>query len=204
MASTITGNKPHGDDVVREAGNLERKSAKEIAHYLNSENPLEASIGLASLNSLIDVPRDKLIRVNAFKVLIEKSIGKTAALFGHFPYISEFRKAAGRLTVFELNPDENEHNMDEVPKLLPEAEIVAITSNSIINHTIKFILPYIKSNAFTVMVGPSTPLSPILFDFGISMLSGVIINDEKALYQSISQGAIFRQVKGAELVCWQK
>lgn len=204
MASTVTSTKPHGEDLVQDAGILERKSAHELANYLNSENPLEASIGLASLNSLVEIPKGTLKKINAFKYLVEKSGRKHVAIFGHFPYLDEIRQIARKLTVFELNPGENEHSVLEIPELLPGAEIVAITSNSIINHTLDLILPHLNKGAFVAMVGPSTPLSPILFDHGISMLAGVQIINEDALYHSISQGAIFRQMKGAELVTWIK
>jgi hypothetical protein len=50
------------------------------------------------------------------------------------------------------------------------------------------------------MVGPSTPLSSILFDYGISMLAGIKVINPGLLFKSVSQGAIFRQVKGVELI----
>ena len=204
MASTVMSSKPHGEDTVRDAGNLEGKSARELANYLLSDNPLEASIGLASFNSLIELPKEGLIKINAFQYLVEKGKQKHVAIFGHFPYIADVRMTANKLDVYELSPEEGEHPLSEIPDLLPDAEIVAITSNSIINHTLDAILPYIKKGAFVGMVGPSTPLSPVLFEYGISMLSGVRVTDQDALYRSISQAAIFRQVEGVDLVTWLK
>lgn len=202
MASTEMGSKPHGEDKVRDAGELEKKTTLELANYIFSKNTLEAGIGFAALNSLIELPSTGLVEINAFKYLVEKGVGKHVAVFGHFPYLDELRSSASRLTVFEMVPVAGEHHLNEVPKLLPYAEIVAITSNSLINHTLPEILPHIKTNAFTALVGPTTPLSPVLFDYGIHMLSGVQIVDEVALYQSISQAAIFRQTRGAKLVTW--
>lgn len=202
MASTVMETKPHGEDKVKDAGELNSKTALELAHYIYSENTLEASIGFAALNSLIDPPIKELVEINAFKYLIDKGAGKHVAVFGHFPYLDELRSSASQLIVFELAPGAGEHNLNEVPKLLPDAEIVAITSNSLINHTLAEILPHIKSSAFTALVGPSTPLSSVLFNYGIRMLSGVQVVDETALYQCISQAAIFRQTRGAKLVTW--
>lgn len=195
-------NKPNGEGQVKNAGELEKKTALGLAGYIYSDNTLEASIGFASLNSLIDPPSTGLVEVNAFKFLVEKGAGKHVAVFGHFPYLDELRSSASQLSVFELVPVQSEHHLNEVPTLLPDAEIVAITSNSLINHTLPEILPYIKTGVFTALVGPTTPLSPVLFDYGIHMLSGVQIMDESALYQSISQGAIFRQTRGAKRVTW--
>jgi uncharacterized protein (DUF4213/DUF364 family) len=200
MASTVMNPQPHGEGQVRDAGSLHLKSAKELAAYLLSENWLEASIGLAALNSLLVIPQGKITAVNAFKVVAEKGIGKHVAVFGHFPYLSDIRASARRLSVFELNPSGDELSLERVPEILPEAEVVAITSNSIINHTLETLLPYVNPQAFSVLIGPSTPLSPVLFEAGFDLLAGVRILDEAALIQTISQAAMFRQTEGAELI----
>lgn len=200
MASTVMNPQPHGEAVVRDAGGLHLKSAQELAQYLLSDNWLEASIGLAALNSLLDIPQENLTAVNAFKVVVEKGVGKHVAVFGHFPYLAEIRSSARRLSVFELSPSGEELSLDQVPALLPDAEVVAITSNAIINHSLDAILPHLNRKAFAVLVGPSTPLCPLLFNYGFNLLAGVRVRDEAALVQSIGQAAIFRQVQGAERI----
>lgn len=200
MASTVMSPKPHGEERVQDAGELHLKSAKELAGYMLSSNPLEASIGVAAFNSLNDFPKKNLTKVNAFKVVGEKGVGKHVAVFGHFPYLKDIKASASRTSVFELYPSGDELSMEDVPSVLPDARVVAITSTSIINHTLDSILPYLHKDAFRVLVGPSTPLSPILFDLGFNMLAGVQIIDEEALFKTIGQAAIFRQVKGAELI----
>jgi len=204
MASTVVSNQPHGEEMVGDAGSLGLKSALELTQFLNSENSLEASIGLAALNSLIELPEKGLVDINAFKYLVEKGESKHVAIFGHFPYLKQIKASASCLTVFELTPNEEEHHLDEVPKYLPDADVVAITSNSFINHTLEGILPHIKKDAFVALVGPSTPISPVLFDHGISMLSGVKVINEKELFTTVSQAAIFRQTRGVQLVTWLK
>jgi hypothetical protein len=200
MASTVMSAKPHGEGAVRGAGNLERLSALELAQYALSENTLEASIGLAALNSLIDVPKKKVVEVNAFQFLTEQGAGKTVAVFGHFPNIKALRDSAIRVIVFELTPAEGEYGLGDIPRQLPSADLVAITSNSLINHTLPEILPHIRAGAFTMLLGPSTPLSPVLFDHGLDMLAGVRVTDTRLLFDSVAQGAIFRQVNGVELI----
>ena len=53
LASTLVGNQPHGHAKVRDVGRLHFKSAHELAEYARSDNLLEASIGVAAINSLI-------------------------------------------------------------------------------------------------------------------------------------------------------
>ena len=57
MASTILGNKPHGHEKVRYVGHLQERSALELVEFARSDNLLEASIGVAAINSLTH--RDK-------------------------------------------------------------------------------------------------------------------------------------------------
>jgi uncharacterized protein (DUF4213/DUF364 family) len=51
-----------------------------------------------------------------------------------------------------------------------------------------------------MMLGPSTPLSPVIFDYGFDALSGSIVVDRNQLLNCISQGANFRQVHGVRKV----
>ena len=56
-----------------------------------------------------------------------------------------------------------------------------------------------------LVLGPSTPLSPLLFEYGVHLLSGSVVEDIEAVLQAVSQGANFRQVHqyGVHLVTMQ-
>ena len=49
-----------------------------------------------------------------------------------------------------------------------------------------------------MLIGPSTTLSPLLFEFNIGILSGILVEDERQVLNAISQGAIFRQMQGVK------
>jgi len=55
-----------------------------------------------------------------------------------------------------------------------------------------------------MILGPSTPLMPILFEHGIDYLSGSRIIDETAAIRTIQQGAGFPQVEGVQVVTMVK
>jgi uncharacterized protein len=55
LASTFRTEGPHHGQGVKDVGNLTRKTALELAEYARSDNLLEASIGMATINSLIDM-----------------------------------------------------------------------------------------------------------------------------------------------------
>jgi uncharacterized protein (DUF4213/DUF364 family) len=55
-----------------------------------------------------------------------------------------------------------------------------------------------------MVLGPSTPLSPVLFAHGATLLSGVQVVDEQAVQRTVAQGATFQQVEGVRLLTLRK
>jgi uncharacterized protein (DUF4213/DUF364 family) len=200
LASTIIGDQPHGHSVVRDAGQLHFKSALELAEYARSANPLEVSIGLAAINSLIEVDHARAVEINAGEVLARSGREKTVAVIGHFPFITKLQSQVGRLWVIEQHPIEGEYPAEAAADLLPQADVVAITGTALINGTLDHLLELCKPEALVMVLGPSTPLSPVLFDHGVSLIAGSIVVDEIAAMNTIRQGAIFQQVKGVRLL----
>lgn len=43
-----------------------------------------------------------------------------------------------------------------------------------------------------MVLGPSTPLSPVLFDHGVTFISGARVVDEVSALRTVGQGATFR------------
>jgi uncharacterized protein (DUF4213/DUF364 family) len=200
LAASITGDKPHGQAAVRDVGRLHLKGARELAEYARSDNPLEASIGVAAINSLLDVDESRAVEVNAAQVLAERGRGRKVALVGHFPFIPLLREQAGHLWVIEQRPAEGEHPADAAVDLIPQADVVALTGSALINHTLDGLLTLCRPDALVVVLGPSTPLSAVLFDHGATLVSGTLVADEAAVLRTVSQGATFRQVEGVRLL----
>jgi uncharacterized protein len=204
MASTILGNKPHGHEKVRDVGQLENKSALELAEYARSDNLLEASIGIAAINSLLEIDVTRAVEVNAAEVLLNQGKGKNIALVGHFPFIPKLRQAAGQLWVIEQNPTDNEYPAESASDLIPQADFVALTGSALVNHTLGDLLELCRSDALVMVLGPSTPLSPVLFHAGANYISGTQVIDEQAVLHTVAQGASFQQVEGVRLLTLSK
>jgi hypothetical protein len=204
LASTLMGGHSHGHESVRDVGRLHEKTARELAEYTRSDNPLEVSIGVAAINSLLDVDESRCVQVNASEVLAERGRGKTVALVGHFPFIPKLQTQVGKLVVIEQQPAEGEYPAEAAPELLPQADIIAITGSALVNGTLDGLLAVCPPGVPVMVLGPSTPLSPVLFEHGATILSGARVVDESAAALTISQAASFRQVSGVKLLTMRK
>ena len=200
IAASLMSEGPHGSEQVRDVGHLQERTALELAQLAHSDNLLEASIGVAALNSLLDVDATGAEEINAADVLVERGRGRSVALIGHFHFIPRLRQAARELWVLELEPTPDEYPASDAPDLLPKADVVAITGSAFVNHTLDGLLGHCRNDATVMVLGPSTPLSPVFFDHGVGILSGALAADEGAVLRTVGEGATFRQVEGVKLL----
>ena len=194
LASTLHEGHPF-HKIVREPGKLRSKPALDLAEYAKSDHLLEASIGMAAINSLIDIDETRCVEKNAFDILAEKGRDRNIAIVGHFPWIPRLKKIARNLSVIEQRPREGDLPAEASEEILPKADVVGLTGTAFTNHTLEKLLKLSKGK-FIVMVGPTSPLSPVLFDYGVDVIGGSKVVDPEKTIRSISEGATFRQVEG--------
>lgn len=182
--------------LVKEPGLLLEKSVLELAQMAYSESILEAAIGMATVNSLLEIDPEECRDLNAYDLIAEKGNGKRIAIVGHFPFVPKLRETAKALWVIEKNPQKGDFTEAEAENLIPNADIVGITGTAFTNHTLDHLLNLCHPKAYVVVLGDTAPLSPILFEYGIDAIAGtMVVNPELAL-RCVSQGANFRQIKG--------
>lgn len=200
LASSLTGDGPHGQDRIRDVGSLHDKTAQQLAAWVHSDNLLEASIGMAALNSLLEVDVARAVEVNAAEVLAREGSGKNIAVVGHFPFVDRLRTLARNLWVIEKRPSQGDLPEEAAAEHLPQADVVAITGTTLINHTLEPLLKLCPATALVMILGPSTPLSPVFYGHGVNMISGAVVVDEAAAVRTVQQGAVFPQVQGVRLL----
>jgi uncharacterized protein (DUF4213/DUF364 family) len=194
----------HGAVFVGEAGGLAGRSALELTGLARSQSTLEAGIGLAAINSLLDVDETHCVELNAADLLIDRGRGKNVALVGHFPFVPALREAAGRLWVLELRPHPGDVGAEEAAAIVPQADIVAITGSAFINHTIEDLLGLCRPESFVMVLGPTTPLSPVLFNYEVDVISGTRVVDPELALRCVSEGSTFRQIRGVRLLTMER
>jgi len=198
LASTLRPDEPQcagPAPLVPRAGHLLDYSALELARYARSESLLEASIGMAAMNSLMEVDESHCVELNAGDVILKEGAGRRVVIVGHFPFTSRVREVAERLWVLEKRPLEGDLPADMAAEVLPQADVAAITGTSLINHTFEELMKLCRSDALVIILGPSAPLSPLLFDYGVDIICGTLVADVENVLRLIGQGANFGQVK---------
>jgi len=190
----------HKQPSVQNAGHLHEMSSLELASLIESPSFTEVGIGIAAINALL--PRDpaQWIDLKAEDYIAQHGANKNVAIVGHFPFVDQLRPKVKNLWVLELEPKEGDLPAEAAPEIIPQADIIAITAMTLVNKTFDGLISLRQPNAEVVLLGPSTPLSPILYNYGINMISGTITTDPKAVLMAIGQGVSFRQLRQKNLV----
>ena len=186
----------HGFPSVREAGRLNERPALELARLAHSDLAHERAVGLATINALIEVDLAHCVELNAREYMLEHGRGRRVALVGHFPFVEKLRRAAGRLWVLELYPQPGDLPAEAAPEVLPLADLIGLTATTLLNGTFEALMQHAPSSARVIMLGPSTPMTPVMFAWGLDVLAGSYVDNLEALRRTVLQGATFKQVRG--------
>jgi uncharacterized protein (DUF4213/DUF364 family) len=178
---------------VADSGDLAGRSALALAARLRSWEPLEASLGLAALNSLIEPTG---VPGNVFEEILRIAPGKTVTV------IEQVAAVAGEAYFLEMEPERGELPPAAAEEVIPRSDVSVISATALINKTLPRLLELARGRT-AIVLGPSTPLNGVLFEHGAAMLAGTRVTDADGLVRSIMQGAkSFNRLAGIEpLVC---
>jgi len=191
---------------VPDAGKLLERTARELAGLARSGSLVEASIGMATINALARASAEPFSTANAEEVLVEHGRAKRVAMVGSFPFVSRLRESASSLEVIDDMAGDGSLLSAQAAEVIPQADLVAITGSALINHTFDGLLALCRPSSTVMVVGPSTPLSPVMFDRGVEFVAGAVVENLPAVLEAVSQGGNFRQVRrrGVRLVTMQR
>jgi uncharacterized protein (DUF4213/DUF364 family) len=179
------------------AGGVAGREVRATAALSKSWNFADAALGIAALNSHYNDPArvaewarspDFTFQTgaNAFEAMLPRVTGRRVAVIGHFRGLDNLA-AVSRLTILERRPQAGDSPDTACEVALPDAEYVFITATTLINKTLPRLLQLCR-NAFVVIVGPTTPLTPLWFDLGVDMIAGLLIDDVPAVWQIVQEG----------------
>ncbi len=182
--------------------NLLGAPLKEVAGCVKSWHLAEASVGLAAMNAFYNSPevarqngvnfsdaRRVEDRMNDPFIMSQNKIkGKKVGVIGHFPYLENLFEPVCDLCIISGYPLEGDYPLPASEYLLPECDYVFITCACLIDKTLPRMLELSRDAQQVTIVGPATTLAPVLFDYGVDELCGIIIKDN-ALAFRITAGA---------------
>lgn len=197
----------------KEFADLVGMPLQELAAWIKSWNMVEASMGQAAINAALNRVEniEKLTgspfaktnspeQANGFAEFLPALHGKKVAVIGHFPKIEELGKIC-QLSILERNPQENDYPDPACEYILPQQDVVFITGTAFINKTMPRLLE-VSRPARIVLIGPSVPISPVLFKYGVDTIASTVLLDEERCWRAVQQGGkmnLFRN--GGQMVC---
>lgn len=125
--------------------------------------------------------------VGLFQRLAREFAGARVAVIGHFRNM-EILAASCDLTVLERRPSNGDTPDPACEYVLPEQDVVLITGTTVTNKTLPRLLELSKG-AYIALVGPSTPISPVWFDYGVDLLAGSVLTDPHGVLRCVQEGA---------------
>ncbi len=201
--ATVIVEHVHGEIPVRHIGSLHEKPLRELCSFALSEKPLEACLGMAAINASVPTDPSRFRELNAYDILLQKARGKNLTMVGHFPFADRLKPECNNCWILELEPEAGDLPAHAAADVIHDSDIVAITASAFSNHTIDRLLDLSKEK-YVMILGPTAPLSEVLFDFGVDAVAGAWVTDIDAALLTISQGASFRQIRGVSKVFLEK
>jgi uncharacterized protein (DUF4213/DUF364 family) len=200
LAYTFLDEATGGCSVYRNIRPLAGRPAADLLELFTAGGRIEAALALATANALFNRPG------RAYQpgdILEHLRIGPEdhVGMVGHFgPLVPAIRKQAAALHIFEqiALPQGGLLPVAAAEDLLPDCQVVMLTSTSLINATADRLLELARGCREVVFLGASTPLCADVFkDTGVSLLSGVTVDNSGAILQIVSEGGGMRYFKGA-------
>jgi uncharacterized protein (DUF4213/DUF364 family) len=200
LASTLRAETHHEGPPVRHPEQLCEYSGRKLAEWLRSPRILEASIGMAAFNALLDIDESACQDLNAEELIVRQGSRRRVAVVGHFPFVERVRREAEVCWVLELRPRPGDLAASQAAGVLPQADVVALTGTSLLNHTFDELIGLCRPEAFLILLGASAPLTPVLLGRGVHAVSGTKVVDVQAVLRAVGEGATFRQIPGKRLL----
>jgi len=179
--------------VLNQTLDFEGCPAIELLEKIKSDNHIERSMALALVNALnyqdaLKLPEDKDNEILSQKFKIQK--GTKVAMVGFFgPMVKLFEDRNVSLEILDESRKLGQVE-DFYKKLNSWAEVLLLTSTSILNNTTEEILAHVAGPVKTVMLGPSTPMVGQVFDhLPVHMLAGTVPLDKDNILKAVRHGA---------------
>lgn len=178
--------------VLNEAIDYEGRPANALLEKIKSESTIERSMALALVNALnyqdaLQLPEDENNEIMFEQFKITK--GAKVAMVGYFgPLVKRFEHRGAVLDILDQSRGLG-RTQDFYKKLKNWADVLFLTSTSILNNSTEEILANVHAKVKTIMLGPSTPMVAKAFDhLPVHMLAGTVPLDRENIIKAVRHG----------------
>jgi len=185
-----------GNRSIAGAGAFKGRPLRELASLAKSWHPYEAALGVAALNAHFNaastlagqwgVQPEAQVNESVFLAMKDQLAGKKVTVVGHFPDL-EVLASICQLTILERAPLAGDFPDPACEYILEDQDYFFVTGVTLINKTLPRLLE-LACNARIVLVGPSVPLTPLWFEYGVAALAGTTILDAESVWTHVAQG----------------
>jgi uncharacterized protein (DUF4213/DUF364 family) len=170
----------------------EGQPALQLLEKIKSDHPIERSMALALVNALnhrdaLEFPEDRKNQIMFDRFNISE--GSRAAMVGFIgPLVDILTQKNARVEVLDASRGMGQKEAF-YEKLGNWADVLLLTSTSILNNTTEEILQYVDPKVKTIMLGPSTPMVAAAFEhLPVHMLAGTVPIDKENVLKAIRHG----------------
>ena len=170
----------------------ENQPAVQLLEKIKSDHPLERSMALALVNALnyenaLEYPEDKKNKIifDIFKIGADTRV----AMVGFIgPLVELLKQKKADVEVLDTSRNLGQKEVFYA-QLGNWADVLLLTSTSILNNTTEEILQNVHPKVKTIMLGPSTPMVAAAFEhLPVHMLAGTVPIDKGNVLKAIRHG----------------
>lgn len=169
-------------------GGWHGRPLNQLAALVHSLDPVQAAVGVAAINA----------HYNRFDLVAQDLNGldvltgcERPVVVGAFPGLTQRLPGA---RVIDRQPGPGQFPAEAAEWLLPDADGIVITASTLANRSLPHLLRLVES-APVALVGPGAPLTPRLFEYGITALSGLIVTDADGIARAVAEGGGVKDLK---------
>jgi uncharacterized protein (DUF4213/DUF364 family) len=175
---------------------LKGKTAGKLLELALSENPLEAAVGVATINALSNMLLNlepENFTTSDIDVLDLIRPEDSVAMVGYFgPLIPKILEITDKLTVLEKRDIEDAKTRvlpsERAGEVLSISDVIILSASTLANRTFDGLLALRGVAREAILLGPSTPLYPKpFFERGITAVMGTQILDSLTMLTVVSE-----------------
>ncbi|PPQ40842.1 Rossmann-like domain-containing protein [Rhodopila globiformis] len=177
----------HPRELLPRLPKLARRSLRELAALSASWDPLDMAVAIAAINAHynrrdVDAPAGNGVR--AFR-----HVPGQVVVVGAFPGVDGMLP---NCALAEADPRPGRFPIVALDSLLPGCGAAVVNASALVNRSLPRLLRLARHRP-VALVGPATPLSSRLHDYGLAVVAGFVVDDADGLAAAIRAGATARE-----------